>query len=238
MQTEVKQVRDLAIDQPSSVRVFERFGIDYCCGGRKPLQQVCFEQNLSLPQVLEDLVEAEARSPQPIEPWTTRPLVDLVDHIVRDYHAATRTELQRLTALASKVSGRHGASHAELAEVQALVQQIANEMTPHMEKEEWVLFPYIIGLEAACELGSAQPRACFGKLSNPIAAMMADHDLVGAALASIRSLTNDFELPAGACPTYHALYAALADFERLTHRHVHLENNVLFPRATELAGEE
>jgi len=213
-----------------------RFGIDYCCGGTKPLQQVCTEQNLSLPQVREELGEAESRSPQPIEPWTTSPLAQLIGHIVEVCHGATRTELQRLTALANKVNSRHGAGHPELAQVQDLVQQIADEMTPHMEKEERILVPYITDLGAAAVASAAKPHACFGSVADPIAAMMADHDLVGAALASIRGLTNNFMLPEGACPTYHALYASLADFEALTHRHVHLENNVLFPRSIELAG--
>lgn len=238
MQTAVKQVRDLAIEQPSSVRVFERFGIDYCCGGRKPLEQVCSEQNISLPQLLEKLAEAENLSPQPTEPWTTRPLAELVRHIVQECHGSTRTELDRLTALSHKVHSRHGANHPELAQIQALVQQIVEEMTPHMDKEERVLFPYINSLEKAAQTGAAKPYAFFGSVANPIAAMMADHDLVGAALTSIRGLTNNFELPEGACPTYHALYTTLADFEALTHRHVHLENNVLFPRAIELAGKE
>ena len=238
MQTAVKQVRDLAIEQPSSVRVFERFGIDYCCGGRKPLDQVCSEQSISLPQLLEKLAEAENRSPQPIGPWTARPLEELVDHIVRECHGSTRTELVRLTALANKVNSRHGANHPELAQIQALVQQIVEEMTPHMDKEERVLFPYIISLEAAAQTGSSKPYAFFGSVANPIAAMMADHDLVGATLASIRGLTNNFELPDGACPTYHALYTTLSDFETLTHHHVHLENNVLFPQAIELAEKE
>ncbi len=238
MQTAVKQVRDLAIEQPSSVRVFERFGIDYCCGGRKPLEQVCSEQNIPLPQLLQELAEAEGHSPQPIEPWIARPLSELVDHIVRECHAPTRTELERLTVLANKVNSRHGANHPELVQIQQLVRQILEEMTPHMDKEERVLFPYIISLETAAATGAAKPYAFFGSVANPIAAMMADHDLVGAALASIRSLTNDFELPAGACPTYHALYTTLADFEALTHRHVHLENNVLFPGAINLAGKE
>src|ERR1035437_7120192 len=100
-------VREIALEQPSSVRVFERFGIDYCCGGRKPLEQVCSEQNISLPQLLEGLAEAENRSPQPVEPWTTHPLAELVDHIVVECHGSTRSELQRLTALSNKVASRH-----------------------------------------------------------------------------------------------------------------------------------
>jgi regulator of cell morphogenesis and NO signaling len=235
MQNEAKQVRDLAIEQPSSVRVFERFGIDYCCGGRKPLHQVCAEQQISLPQILEKLAEAQRISPEPTEPWITRPLSELVDHIVQQCHAPTRTELERLAALSHKVRSRHGSLHPELVEVEAIVQRIDGEMTPHMDKEERVLFPYIVSLEQACQNGLPKPYAFFGSVAAPIATMMADHDIVGAELVAIRELTNNFQLPEGACPTYHALYAALADFERLTHRHVHLENNVLFPQAIALA---
>lgn len=238
MQTAVKQVRDLAIEQPSSVRVFESFGIDYCCGGRKPLEQVCSEQQISLPQILEKLAEAERAAPEPIEPWTTRSCADLVEHIEQQCHAPTRTELSRLIVLSQKVRNRHGANHPELSQVEALAQQIADEMMPHMDKEERVLFPYIVSLEQAHHARAPRPYAFFGSVAHPIAAMMAEHDIVGGALASIRGLTNNFELPEGACPTYHALYSTLSDFERLTHRHVHLENNVLFPRAIALAGPE
>lgn len=235
MDTAMKQVRNLAIEQPSSVRVFEQFGIDYCCGGKKPLGQVCSEQNISLDQILEGLAQAEMRFPQPLSPWLERPLMELMDHIVVEYHQATRLEMQRSGELSDKVCVRHGADHPELIRIQSLLQQIAAEMTPHMDKEEKILFPYIRSMELAAQTGSAKPYAFFGSVANPIASMMADHDLVGVALASIRGLTNNFEVPGGACPTYHALYTTLSDFESLTHRHVHLENNVLFPRALKLA---
>ena len=238
MQTAMKQVRDLAIEQPSSVRVFESFGIDYCCGGRKPLEQVCLERHIPLLQLLEKLAEAENPVAQPTEPWTKRPLAELVVHIVQECHALTRTELERLTALSYKVHSRHGAGHPELAQVQTLIQQILQEMTPHMDKEERILFPYIVSLEQARQFNSPKPYAFFGSVANPIAAMMAEHDVVAGALASIRQLTNDFQLPEGACPTYHALFTALADFESLTHHHVDLENNILFPRSIELAKTE
>ncbi len=238
MQTATKQVRDLAIEQPSSVRVFERFGIDYCCGGRRSLEQVCAEQQISLPQILEKLAEAQRVAPEPTEPWTTRPLAELADHIAQEFHAPTGTELERLGALAHKVRSRHGALHPELIQIEGLVQQIAKEMVPHMDKEERVLFPYIASVEKAHQLGLPKPYAFFGSVATPIATMMVEHDIVGAALATIRESTNNFQLPEGACPTYHALYTTLVDFERLTHRHVHLENNVLFPRAIALAGKD
>jgi regulator of cell morphogenesis and NO signaling len=238
MQTAVKQVRDLAIEQPSSVRVFERFGIDYCCGGRKSLEQICTEQQISLPQILEKLDEAQRVAPEPTEPWTTRSLAELVDHIVQEFHVSTYAELERLAALSRKVRSRHGALHPELIQVEDLVQQIAEEMVPHMDKEERILFPYIASLERAHQMGLPKPYAFFGSVATPVATMMAEHDIVGAALATIRESTDNFQLPQGACPTYHALYAALADFERLTHRHVHLENNVLFPKAIALAGKD
>ncbi len=141
MQTAMKQVRDLATEQPSSVRVFEHYGIDYCCGGKKPLAQVCAEQEISLPEILEKLAEAQCVSPEPTEPWTTRPLSELVKHIVQECHALTRSELERLTALSQKVRNRHGALHPELTHIEGLVQQIVEEMLPHMDKEERVLFP-------------------------------------------------------------------------------------------------
>ncbi len=238
MQTAVKQVRDLAIEQPSSVRVFESFGIDYCCGGRKPLEQVCEEQQISLPEILERLAEAADTTPQPTSPWTKASLEELATYIMDKCHAPTRTELQRLTALADKVHNRHGARHPELAHVQSLVQQILDEMMPHMEKEERVLFPYIVNLEQADQNGTSKPYAFFGNVAHPIAAMMAEHDIVGSALAEIRTLTNNYQLPDGACPTYYALYLTLTEFESLTHHHVHLENNILFPRAIELSGKE
>lgn len=236
MQTAVKQVRDLAIEQPSSVRVFERFGIDYCCGGRKPLAQVCAEQQISLPEILQELAEAQHVTPELSEPWATRPLSELVEQIIQECHAPIRSELERLTVLSQKVRSRHGVPHPELIHVEELVHQIAEEMTPHMDKEERVLFPYIVSLEEAHRHGLPKPHACFGTVATPITTMMAEHDIVGGALARIRELTNQFGLPEGACPTYHALYTTLEDFERLTHRHVHLENNVLFVRAIDLAG--
>ncbi len=177
MQTAVKQVRDLAIEQPSSVRVFERFGIDYCCGGRKPLEQVCTEQNISLPQLLGELAEAEHRSPQPLEPWTARPLAELVDHIVDECHGPTRMELERLTALADKLASRHGSNHPELAQIKKLVQQIFQEMTPHMDKEERVLFPYIISLETAARTGSTSVCRLCNTIKRTLVAKALRHDL-------------------------------------------------------------
>lgn len=236
MQNNSKQVRDLAIEQPSSVRVFERFGIDYCCGGRKPLEQVCAEQNISLADVLRELATARGIAPEPADGWATRPIAELTEHIVSDCHATTRVELARLFALSQKVRNRHGERHPELIEIEELVHRIADEMMPHMEKEEQVLFPYLVSLELAHRNHHPRPASCVGSIAALIEAMMAEHELVGSSLARIRICTRDFQPPDGACPTYHALYAALADFERLTHRHVHLENNILFPRSMALAG--
>ncbi len=238
MPTAIKQVRDLAMEQPSSVRVFERFGIDYCCGGRKSLAQVCQEQQIPLADLLQGLAEAAHATPQMADPWTTASLEDLATYIVTACHGPTRLELERLTTLAFKVHHRHGATHPELARIQSLVHQILEEMTPHMEKEERVLFPYIVGLERADQSGSPKPYACFGDVANPIAAMMAEHDIVGSALTEINILTSNYQLPDGACPTYHALYTTLAEFDALTRHHVELENSILFPRAIALSGKK
>ena len=133
-----------------------------------------------------------------------------------------------------KVRTRHGEQHPELSELETIFTALAESLMPHMRKEEVVLFPYIHALETALKQGQPLPAAHFGTVRNPIRMMMADHDTDGDRLRRMRELTNGYALPDGACPSYGALYAGLEDLERDLHRHIHLENNVLFPAATEL----
>ena len=227
-------VRDIALEQPAAIRIFEKFGIDYCCGGRKPLAQVCEERSLNVEAVLAAIADAEEVHQPASCDWTTAPLEALCTHIVETHHAFVRTELPRLCQLAQKVVSRHGESHPELGQIQHLVESAGEDLLQHLSKEEMMLFPYITNLER--NLASCGPRSlgCFGSVRNPIRVMVAEHDAAGEALAQIRELSQDFTPPEGACPTYRGFYAALSDFERDLHRHVHLENNVLFPRAIEM----
>lgn len=231
-------VRDIALAQPSSIRVFEQFGIDYCCGGRKPLTEACAAVNLNMDTVLAALETAlDNREPQPHD-WTQASLEQLSAHIAGTHHAYVKQELPRLAALAEKVVRRHGDSQMELPLIQEKLSLLDEELSQHLAKEEAVLFPYITKLERAAKSGSDRPRGCFGTIQNPIAMMVSEHDSAGSLLAEIRQLSHQFTPPAGACPTYRAYYAGLKEFEQDLHQHVHLENNVLFPRAIHLEASE
>jgi regulator of cell morphogenesis and NO signaling len=232
--TPTKQVREYAIEQPSSVRVFERFGIDYCCGGRKSLDQACAELQLSVDQVLDKIEEAaHGRQAESPDEWTNRPLFELCDHIVQHHHDFTREELPRLVRLARTVNAKHGIHMPQMAEIDLLLEELQREMSMHMLKEEQVLFPHITRLEEAEFTGEPVFPAFFGSVSNPIAAMIAEHDDAGEIMAKLSKLTNHFT-PPSACAKTSALYHGIREFERDMHRHVHLENNILFPRAFNL----
>ena len=224
-------VREIALEQPHSIRVFERFGIDYCCGGRKPLADACVEKQIAVDEVVAALEAAEkSAAPLPVD-WSKVTLAGLIEHIVTTHHVYVKTELPRLAVLAQKVVNRHGDTQAHLPAMQNLLAQLDEELIHHLGKEEHVLFPYVAKLEGALLSGGAHPEACFGTIESPIAMMTSEHEAAGALLAEIRRLSDDFTTPVGACPTYNAYYAGLKEFEQDLHQHIHLENNMLFPRA-------
>jgi regulator of cell morphogenesis and NO signaling len=232
MMTNLTQtVREIALEQPHSIRVFERFGIDYCCGGRIPLAEACAEKKISADEVVAALeAAASSTAPLPVD-WSQASLGELIDHIVATHHAYVKSELPRLAVLAEKVMKRHGDTQAHIPALQKVLAQLDEELIHHLGKEEHVLFPYIAKLEAALTSGGAQPEACFGNISHPIAMMTSEHEAAGLLLAEIRRLCGDFATPVGACPTYLGYYAGLKEFEQDLHQHIHLENNILFPRA-------
>ena len=234
MTTTAQTVREIALEQPSSIRVFEKYGIDYCCGGRKPLAEACTAGNLEVDAVIAAL-ELAAQSPAPIAiDWALESLERLSDHIVATHHSYVKAELPRLAVLAQKVVDRHGPTTPDLPVIQATLAKLDEELTQHLAKEEAILFPYVILLERASVNGGAKPQGCFDSVASPIAMMTQEHDAAGALLAMIRCLSHNFTTPDGACPTYHAFFDGLRDFEQDLHQHIHLENNILFPRAIEL----
>jgi len=234
MTTPTLTVREIALQQPSSIRVFEQFGIDYCCGGRKPLAEACAAGNIELNTVVSAL-ESAAVAPAAIAAnWQQSPMAELVAHIVATHHTYVKSELPRLAMLAQKVVNRHGDTKPELPQIQAALAALDEELTQHLAKEEAILFPFIVKLERASDGAAAQPAACFGTVANPIAMMTQEHEAAGALLATMRTLSQNFAPPVGACPTFHAFYNGLREFEQDLHQHIHLENNILFPRAIEL----
>ena len=225
------RVGQIVAEHPHVARVFEELNIDYCCGGKRPLIEVCRERGLDAGQLVERLVGLPEPANEPQEKdWTTATLAELCDHIVHEHHDYLREELPRLTAIIAKVVHAHGARDSKLAEVQKVFAALRNELEPHMIKEEIVLFPSIRALEARSE---ALPFP-FGSLANPIRVMISDHDHAGDDLARLRELTGDYVPPASACNTYRVMLDGLATLERDMHQHVHKENNILFPRAIAL----
>ena len=161
---------------------------------------------------------------------------ELVAHIIATHHAYVKRELPRLAELARKVVRRHGENRAELTALHSALVQLDAELTQHLAKEEVVLFPYIVQSERAHASGGARPAACFDTVSHPIAMMTQEHDAAGLLLAEMRRLSGNYTTPADACPTYHAFYDGLKEFEQDLHQHIHLENNILFPRCTGAGG--
>lgn len=227
-------VREIAIHHPGSVRVFESLGIDYCCGGKRSLEDACQCAHVPLAEVLRLLSDADHPPSEGAGAWTEVSIGELCRHIVARHHGYVRRESSRLVSMFEKVVARHGASRRELKSIRELFAALGDELLTHMMKEENVLFPHLVRMEEAVSEGRPMPRAIFGSVEVPITRMLADHDDAGALAARIRALSGDFHPPEGACPTYRALYRGLEEFERDLHQHVHLENNILFPRALEL----
>jgi regulator of cell morphogenesis and NO signaling len=228
-----KTVREFTVENTAATRIFEKFGIDYCCGGGQSLEQACEKGNLSLDAVLDALEMAEeaAHAAQEAHDWSREPLGELIAHITRTHHKYTREETARLAALLQKVCSVHGKNHPELSQIRAVFTGLAQELTTHLMKEEMVLFPYIERMEESIIQGEPVLPAPFGAVQNPVSMMEHEHDSAGAALRAIRKASSDFTAPADACISYKTLYQALAAFEADLHQHIHLENNILFPRA-------
>lgn len=231
-----KTVREVAVENVAATRIFEKFGIDYCCGGSQSLDQACEKANIPLDQVLDELELAEetARSAQQMRDWNGEPLSELIAHIKATHHKYTREETARLTALLQKVCSVHGKNHAELYKIREVFAGLTQELLTHLMKEEMVLFPYIERMEEARIQKEPVLPGPFGTVQNPVAMMEHEHDSAGAALRSIRKASGDYAPPADACVSYQTLYKALAAFEADLHQHIHLENNILFPRAIEM----
>lgn len=211
--------------------IFERHGVDYCCGGRQSLTEACERSDVdtaTLKQELADLPEGGAPN---VASWDT-PF--LIDYIVNTHHAYVRSMLPTVHAHAAKVAQVHGENHPETREIASIFMEVKSELEQHMMKEERILFPFIKQL-VAVEGGSAgRQEGGIGSVQGPISMMEQEHDNVGLAFDRLRTLSGGFTPPEDACTTFQLLYRELDEFERDLHMHIHLENNVLHPRAYEL----
>jgi len=213
---------------------FKKLGLDFCCGGKKSLEDACKEKGLDILQVKNELEKAGNTSTSaPQHDFDSWSLSFLADYIVNVHHAYVKQNIPILLDLSEKVATRHGKTNPELDQVRQKVNAMANELTLHLKKEETILFPYIKQLESQGASGG-QISQSFGSVKEPVAVMENDHDIVGQLAEDIKSLTHDYSLPENACNSYGLLYKKLEDFENDLHMHIHLENNILFPKAIAL----
>ena len=228
-------VREMAIKLPGAIQVFERFGIDYCCGGLRTLSEACQIARVPIEEVLTSLVQLDHSSERKSAPdWQKASLGTMVQYIVQTHHVFTKQELLRITKQLDKVCAAHGQNHPEVLRLRDLFSILKNDLIPHMIKEESVLFPYIKALESTLAAQQKSPTPFFNTVRNPIRMMMMEHDNAGEMLRIMRTMTNDYTAPADACATFRALYEALQGLEADLHQHIHLENNLLFPRTLEM----
>lgn len=229
-------VRELAVKIPGATRIFEQRGIDYCCGGGSTLADTCSRFNIPIDQVVSELEAAKqfSDSDGKSHDWQLESLTALSAHIVDTHHFFTKQELIRLESLLDKVCSRHGQNHPELSLLRDAFIRLKQDLTPHMLREEQVLFPYIARMEESVTEGREIPPPFFGTVQNPVRMMMAEHDIVGDLLREMRQVSGNYVPPLDGCISYQTLYKALSDFEADLHQHIHLENNILFPRAVEM----
>lgn len=231
-------IRDIVTTLPVSTRLFEKLKIDYCCGGDKPLGEACKSAGIAIDKLtamLNDISKANMAEAAP--DFQNSNATELINYILEKHHVYTKDEMARLELLADKVVSVHGKNHSELLELQDVMNRLFSDLKQHLFKEEQILFPYIVALEKSRMDNETAPFAPFGTVANPIRMMLTEHDAAGELLREMRKITSDYQAPSDACISYTTLYKAIEAFEADLHQHIHLENNLLFLKATALENE-
>lgn len=228
------QVRDVVKQNFNTARLFHANHVDYCCGGDKTISEACYEAGIEPDQLIKQLEKvAEQVDPDTIY-VNELPSDELCDYIVKRHHAYVKDSIPFLKRSLEKICSVHGDNHPELFEIKELFNKTAGELTMHMQKEEIVLFPYIKKMVKAKKEGTLIGAAVFGSVTNPIRLMISEHEAEGKRFSEISRLSKNYAVPVDACTTYETTIHQLKAFESDLHRHIHLENNILFPRAIEL----
>ncbi|HEY8661426.1 MAG TPA: iron-sulfur cluster repair di-iron protein [Hanamia sp.] len=226
---------EIAAKDLRKAQVFKKYGLDFCCGGKKTVKEACAEKGLDVTKIEQELQTADKNistaRPLPYNEWS---LDFLADYIVNTHHSYVKKTIPDLRSYASKVASVHGNRHPELLAISQLTDEVCEELSLHMVKEETVLFPYIKQLVASKNNGNPLQKGTFNTIQAPIDMMEHEHDVVGKKLEQIRTLSNNYALPDDACASYSFLYKTLEEFEYDLHIHVHLENNILFPKSLEM----
>jgi len=227
-----KNVSRIVAEDYRTAAVFSNYGIDFCCNGGISLEEVCKTKGIIPEQILFDL--AEAGSLPSKTDYQSFSQEELIDHVVEVHHNYLRNTLPLLSRYLDKLCSVHGEKHPELFEIRNEFSQASTELTQHMEKEERVLFPYLVAMQQAIKNNYPLSPPHFGSVDNPMKVMEEEHQNEGERLRRIRNLSSDFNPPTGACQTYRVTYAMLKEFESDLHTHIHLENNIIFPRGRDM----
>lgn len=217
--------------------VFRKFGLDFCCGGKKTLEKACREKGLDVLEVKASLEAAESQPDNSKLDFQSMTLDVLADYVLTTHHTYVTQAIPMLYEFSTKVARVHGDRHPEVVEIARIFDEVASELRSHMHKEEFILFPFIKQLAASKRSGDACAMPPFGTIKNPIAMMESEHVSAGGGMEEIHRLTNNFTPPSDACGSYRVLFAKLDEFEKDLHQHIHLENNILFPKAILLEEE-
>lgn len=225
-----RTVGEIVAEDYRTAKVFEKYGVDYCCGGKISLADICLERQIDREQILGE-IEAVKKTPigrsENYAAWTNS---FLVDYIVNTHHSYLQENLEQIAASTKKVAQVHGENHPEVKEIAAIFAKIVSDLTAHLREEEEVCFPAIKRVEEAGRLGRPAAVEDLETITRSLEKFDAEHDEVGEATHQIRRLAKDYALPADACNTFMVTYQKLREFEEDLHKHVHLENNILFPR--------
>ncbi len=230
-------IAELVAKDYRKAEVFKKFGIDFCCGGKRTPEDVCREKQIDFNELREALAKTEQTSSSGADMnFNDWELDELVDYIINVHHKYVRENIPLLQEFTGKVSRVHGTAHPEVVKIAEIFAAVAQEMTQHMMKEEHILFPYIKQLVVAEKNRRPMGAPPFSSVENPIRMMESEHDHAGNLVKQIRQLSNEFTPPENACNTYQVTYHKLREFEEDLHKHIHLENNILFPKAIALEG--
>ena len=211
--------------------IFSKYGIDFCCKGNRTIEEACEKKGVDTDQLMNQINTVLATKNDSAIDFKTWPLDLLADYIEKTHHRYVEEKTQILLPFLDKLCKVHGANHPELFEINELFIGCAGELAQHMKKEELMLFPFIKKMAKAALTEEQIAKPQFGTVKNPIAMMMEEHETEGDRFVKIAALTNNYTPPADGCSTFRVTYAMLADFEQDLHKHIHLENNILFPSA-------
>lgn len=226
-------IGELVADNYRYAGVFKNVGIDFCCNGNRTIEQACEAKKIDSDSLMKNLENAANEFQQESIDFKSWPLDLLADYIEKRHHRYVEQKIPEIKPFLAKIAKVHGGRHPELLEVEKLFLESAGELTKHMKKEELILFPYIRDLVKAKASGG-ETFAPFGTVKNPIKMMMDEHDTEGERFRQIAALTDNYTPPADACNTYRVSFSLLKEFEEDLHLHIHLENNILFPKAIDL----